>query len=52
MSYVYARDLKPEYQTDSFMGEGFEKIMKEYEERGEDLIIGKYDDSWKKEVKQ
>lgn len=42
MSYLYASDLKIEKQTDTFMGEGFEKALKEARENGNDLIIGEF----------
>lgn len=50
MTEIYARDLKPELLRDSFMGKGFEKLLQEYEDKGEDLVVGVFDDSWKKEV--
>jgi hypothetical protein len=51
MTYIYARDLKPELLNDEFMGKGFEKLLETYDNRGDDLIIGVFDDNWKKEVK-
>jgi len=42
MSHVYARDLKPEVLNDTFMGKGFEKLLKEAEAKDVDLIVGEY----------
>lgn len=47
---IYARDLVDSIRNDAFMGKGFEAAMKKAEENGEDLVIGQFDDSWKKEV--
>jgi len=46
---IYARDLKKENQKDSFMGKGFEKALKDAEEKEEDLVVGYFVDSWKTE---
>jgi len=42
MGNVYARDLKPEMLNDSFFGEGFEKLLKEADKKGIELIVGEY----------
>jgi len=41
-SPIYARDLKSEMLTDSFMGKGFEEKLKEAERKGKELIVGEY----------
>ena len=42
MTEIYARDLKKECQTDIFMGEGFEKMLKKSEEEDKEFIIGEF----------
>jgi len=42
MTDIYATDLKKEHRTDSFMGEGFEKMLKEAEDTERCLIIGTF----------
>ena len=42
MGNVYARDLKSELLNDVFMGKGFEKKLKEADEKSVELIVGKY----------
>ena len=42
MTQIYARDLKKENQTDAFMGEGFEAMLKKAEEQDSDLIVGEF----------
>ena len=39
---LYARDLSPEKQNNSFMGEGFEEMLKQAKEEGKELIIGSF----------
>ena len=39
---MYASDLHPSKRTDSFMGEGFEEMLKKAEEQGEELVIGEF----------
>ena len=45
MSYIYARDIVKEKQTDSFMGKGFEDALRKAEENETDLIIGEFYDN-------
>lgn len=42
MTRLYATDLSPEKRTDTFMGKGFEAMMKKAEDEGCELIIGEY----------
>jgi len=42
MVKVLARDLAKDKQTDSFMGKGFEKLLKQAEEKNCDVIVGQY----------
>ena len=42
MGKVYARDLKPDLLNDEFMGEGFEKLLKEADKKDIELIVGEY----------
>jgi hypothetical protein len=39
---IYARDLRPEILTDSFMGKGFESKLKFANEKNAELIVGYY----------
>ena len=42
MVYLYASDITKEKRTDAFLGEGTEQLIKEAEEKGEEVIIGTY----------
>ena len=42
MSSIYATDLDPEKRTDAFMGEGFEKMLKEAEDKDTVMIVGEF----------
>jgi len=42
MSDVYARDIAEEKLNDAFFGKGFEKLLKEAEEKGVDVVVGKF----------
>ncbi|MFA5132974.1 MAG: hypothetical protein WC444_06635 [Candidatus Paceibacterota bacterium] len=37
---TYARDIKPEYLTDTFFGKGFEAKLKKAEKNEKDLEVG------------
>jgi len=42
MANIYASDLKPNLLKDSFMGEGFEKLLEEAREKDIEVIVGEY----------
>lgn len=39
---IFARDLAKDKQTDAFMGEGFEAMLKKAEEDDYDVIVGRF----------
>lgn len=41
-SEVFARDLTENQKTDSFMGKGFEEMLKKAEAEGKEVIVGRY----------
>jgi len=42
MGKIYAGDLKPSLLNDGFMGEGFEKMLKDAEEKNVEVIVGEF----------
>lgn len=42
MTKIYASDLAKNKQTDIFMGEGFEELLKEAEEKDVELVVGEF----------
>lgn len=46
MTSIYARDLKPEFQTDTFMGKGFEEKLAKARKNGNDMKLTKEVRSW------
>jgi len=42
MGKVYAKDLKPDLLNDVFMGEGFEEMLKEADEKNVEVIVGEF----------
>ena len=41
---IYARDLKPSIANDTFMGKGFEKLVRKAEKMGEEVEVGVFFD--------
>ena len=44
MAEVLMRDIKKELRTDAFFGEGTEKLIEEAEEKGIDVVVGRFYD--------